>query len=433
MRILKYLIVIIVVAILYSCSIFQKCYCDKKLACKKHPILLEDIKIEMGGFINNSEYNFLYEDFQNEDLSYGNVDYKEAWREGKIINGYKEGIWISATYLYDTINNTKKIDKLFKEEHFKKGLRDSIFRQFDSDGKIIYETTFKMGTGLWKEFHYNGKLYFEAQTQDGYFNDTLKLYDFRGRLQGLRFYKKDSLFYSKDFDTDVVDTIENGKKVRITYKNDKVEKKEFGNETWWYEKGKLDLKSKDTVVNDSKKRYLEYIDGESVIKTVYILNNPKIEYELVSRYSKNILKSQIKVNIDKNGNAIETETTFDEEGKIGSITTRSHKAYEHIVGNYKYEKTDFYKLGKKYQWSELIYKETQIKKDVIKDDERLQFKELNYYNLKNELVKKIYIKNTSGKKGGGCEGFIPYEIEEIIKTEYFEKGKLIKTEQGKTQ
>ena len=88
-------------------------------------------------------------------------------------------------------------DGVTKEEYFKKGLRDSIFRQFDGR-KIIYETTFKKGTGLWKEFHSNGKIYFEAYTKDGYFTDTLKLYNDKGILSEKLLYRKDSLIFRKN-------------------------------------------------------------------------------------------------------------------------------------------------------------------------------------------------------------------------------------------
>jgi antitoxin component YwqK of YwqJK toxin-antitoxin module len=410
--------------------------CSKKIACKRHPTFVEPIEPEFSGFYNNYR-NYRYEDFPNEDIRYGNIHNKDAFEEGgmrfgTILDGYKEGKWLSGDAGFDKNNNVVKKGNLWKEEYFKNGLRDSIFKQFNSEGKIIYETTFKMGTGLWKEFHANGKLYFEAYTKDGYFTDTLKLYNAKGKLAEKLLYKRDSLIYSEKYNPDIVDTLENGKKVKIIFENNKILRKEFANENWWYNKdGKVYLKSKDTVINAVKKSYQEYMNGDLIVKTVYIRNNPKIEYELVSRYSKNVLRSQIKVTIDQNGNAIETEKRYSEKGEIASITTRKHKAYENIKENDKYEKTDYYKSGKKYKWSELIYKETQKKKNFGRSDEIIQFKELDYYNLKNELIEKEYIKNTSGESGGGCEGIIPYKIEEILKKEYFEKGKLIKTEQTK--
>ena len=53
----------------------------------------------------------------------------------------------------------------------------------------------KWGTGIWKEFHNNGTLYFEMHTKDGYFTDTLKLYNDKGKIIGKRLYVRDSLVY----------------------------------------------------------------------------------------------------------------------------------------------------------------------------------------------------------------------------------------------
>jgi hypothetical protein len=109
----------------------------------------------------------------------------------------KEGKWLSGDAGFDEKGNVYAKGGIWKEEYFKNGLRDSIFKQFDGDGKIIYETTFKMGTGLWKEFHSNGKIYFEIATKGGYFTDTLRLHDYNGNIVGKRLYLKDSLMYSE--------------------------------------------------------------------------------------------------------------------------------------------------------------------------------------------------------------------------------------------
>ena len=45
--------------------------------------------------------------------------------------------------------------------------------------------------------HENGKLYYEIATKDGYFVDTLKLYNDKGALIEKLLYKKDSLVYRK--------------------------------------------------------------------------------------------------------------------------------------------------------------------------------------------------------------------------------------------
>lgn len=166
----------------------------------------EDIKCLT---ISNNANNFLYNDFPNRDKKNGGCDIKDDFvdsfcdRFGSISNeGYKQGFFVTGLYHYDTIKKIKIFDRIFKGEYFKQGLRDSIFKQYDSIGNIIYTTNFKMGTGLWKEFHANGKLYFEAYTKGGYFTDTLKLYNNRGELAEEKLYKNDSLIYHKQFNLD---------------------------------------------------------------------------------------------------------------------------------------------------------------------------------------------------------------------------------------
>ncbi|RVU91373.1 hypothetical protein EH230_10950 [Flavobacterium columnare] len=155
---------------------------------------------------------FLYEDFPNEDLEFYSLKIEEYFKEGflrigRIKNGYKEGAWLIGDAGFDENGNVIKKGHIWKEEYFKKGLRDSIFRQFDSKGQIIYETTFKMGTGLWKEFHNDKNIYFEAYTKDGYFTDTLKLYNEKGELFEKVLYDKDKIVFRQkmiidDFPTD---------------------------------------------------------------------------------------------------------------------------------------------------------------------------------------------------------------------------------------
>ena len=137
-----------------------------------------------------------------EDERMGNVLCEDQFSEGgvrfgKIIDGYKEGKWLSGDADFDSSGNVYAKGGIWREEYFKHGLRDSVYRRFDGNGKVIYETTFKNGTGLWKEFHSNGTLYFEIYTKDGYFTDTLRLYDDKGKIVGKRLYIKDSLVYSE--------------------------------------------------------------------------------------------------------------------------------------------------------------------------------------------------------------------------------------------
>ncbi|CAD0003106.1 toxin-antitoxin system YwqK family antitoxin [Flavobacterium salmonis] len=161
------------------------------------------------GLTETSNDTYVFEDFPNENLESG-VNYVEENFIGRTVyprygrvysseeGNFKEGKWLSGYAGFDKKGNVYAKGGINKEEYFKQGLRDSVFRLFDSNQKVIYETTFKMGTGLWKEFHYNGKLYFEAYTRDGYFTDTLKLYNPKGELTQKRLYQKDTLIYIID-------------------------------------------------------------------------------------------------------------------------------------------------------------------------------------------------------------------------------------------
>nr|WP_294924782.1 hypothetical protein [uncultured Flavobacterium sp.] len=202
MKHLKNIIFLFLFVFLISCNIIHKLSCNKNIACEKHPVLLEEKKREFTNNYNNAD-NYRFEDFPNEDVCYGNILNEDVFtdggehRVGKIIDGYKEGKWISGDAGFDENGNVIQQTNIWREEYFKKGLRDSVFKQYDGNGKIIYETTFKMGTGLWKEFHNNGTVYFEIQTKGGYFIDTLKLHNDKGALIEKLLYKKDSLVYHK--------------------------------------------------------------------------------------------------------------------------------------------------------------------------------------------------------------------------------------------
>ncbi|MFB9078769.1 hypothetical protein ACFFLS_11310 [Flavobacterium procerum] len=179
-----------------------KWLCSKKVACKRHVTLEEPMKLEFGRTYNNSPSNFMYLDFPEEDIRMGQVLYEEQFAEGglrigKIIYHYKQGKWLSGDADFDEDGNVYTKGQIWREEYFKNGLRDSVYRCFDRNGKIIYETTFKMGTGLWKEYHNNGELYFEIYTKGGYFTDTLRLNDDKGKIIGKRLYIKDSLVYDE--------------------------------------------------------------------------------------------------------------------------------------------------------------------------------------------------------------------------------------------
>ena len=124
-------------------------------------------------------------------------------RNGYFNKGKQNGKWLATTFFIPSgLGTDKAIRYMCREEYFKDGLRDSIYKIYDRNGKIIYSTYFKNGTGLEKDFHENGKLYYEIGTKDGYFVDTLKLYNAKGALIEKLLYKKDSLVYHKFYNKD---------------------------------------------------------------------------------------------------------------------------------------------------------------------------------------------------------------------------------------
>lgn len=352
-----------------------------------------------------------------------------GYRDGYIENGKQEGKWETYKYhKYDSLGYSRSKRYLGREEYFRKGLRDSIYKIYNKDGKIIYSTYFKNGNGIEKDFYDNGQLYYEIKTQNGYFTDTLRLYHENGRLAAKLLYDKDSLIFKKEYSKDISDTIENGRKVQIQYNGKLIQKKIYKDETWWYNKdGKVELKAKDSIVDGVKKSFQEYINEDHITKSVRINNNHNIEYEKIERWWGGKLNSRINVYLDKHGKAYELENSYD-NGKIISCTKRLHKAYLFIKPNYIYETTDYYKNNKKYSWSELIYKEIKVEKSPIQTDKQITAKERNFYNLKNDLIKKEYIEETAGSSGGGCEAPIPFLITKIWKVEYYKNGKIIRTE-----
>ena len=180
-------------AVLISCNIFKTKYVDAPIGMmiRENSHIGKDIV-----FIYNLD--FPEKEIKNFESSFVVDRFAEGGeRYGRIINGKREGVWLCGDADFDKNGKVYSKGFIWREEYFKNDLRDSIYRRFNNDGKLIYETTFKMGTGLWKEFHSNGKIYFEIQTKDGYFTDTLKLYNENGKLKEKILYIKDSLVFRK--------------------------------------------------------------------------------------------------------------------------------------------------------------------------------------------------------------------------------------------
>jgi antitoxin component YwqK of YwqJK toxin-antitoxin module len=362
-----------------------------------------------------------------------------GYKRGYFKNGVQNGKWTSNRYYYlDSLGHKILKSYIFREEFFKNGLRDSIYKIYNKEGNVIYSTYFENGTGLEKDFHENGKLYYEIATQNGYFTDTIKLYDNRGKQVENLLYKKDSLAYHYESRGGFLDTIENGRKARFIYSTDnklnpEIGQKIFKNEIWKYKTGKVLKKIKDTIKNGVEIIIEENIDGDEVVRTSFKKNNSKIEYESIYHYSKGKLKSKNIVETIKNKNPIETKTLYNEKGEIISICKREFSSKNALRSNQSGEITDYYKEGEKYQWSKLICIESKRNSD-IGELGLVKLEELNYYNLKNELIKIEYLKDVSYLCQDFHDSQNPKIIQkiELIKTEWYKNGKLVRTQINKT-
>lgn len=320
------------------------------------------------------------------------IDYDFGYRRGKFKEGKQHGLWeCERRYFLDSLGYNVYKKYRFREEYFKNGLRDSIYKIYDKKGNVIYSTYFKNGNGIEKDFHENGKLYYEIETKDGYFTDTLKLYNKRGRLAGLRFYKKDSLVFESNFNTNVIDTIENGKKVRIKYKYSMMHKyfayqKEYeGKVKKFNENGELIYQKTDTLINRIKKVYTQILNGDYKVKKTeeslytYATNNDKKTLDYFKLYENGkLIIHKYYIEASKNISAKTYTIGYNENGEIIYKSVKDSKNYK---GKYPYlaNKTIYYEKGKEiYRTQEVIDKIT------IEDNRTKAIKKIQkiYYDLK---------------------------------------------------
>ncbi len=119
-----------------------------------------------------------------------------GYRRGTFLFGKQHSLWISTRYAYyDSAGYAKSREYICREEYFKNGLRDSVFKVFNSKGNILYSTYFNSGNGLEKDFYDNGKLFYEVKTVNGYLVDTLTLYNDKGITIEKLLYNKQDLIY----------------------------------------------------------------------------------------------------------------------------------------------------------------------------------------------------------------------------------------------
>lgn len=145
-------------------------------------------------------YNWYTTDSSVCEISSFKIKDLQGYRKGYFKNGKQNGKWTSDRYsYYDSLGYTRSKNYLAREEYFKNGLRDSIYKIYNKDGKTLYSTYFKNGNGIEKDFYDNGQLYYEIKIQNGYFTDTLRLYRENGQLMQQLLYRKDSLVFKKDY------------------------------------------------------------------------------------------------------------------------------------------------------------------------------------------------------------------------------------------
>lgn len=230
------------------------------------------------------------------------------------------------------------------------------------------------------------------------------------------------------FNYRVIDTIENGKAVRITYfGRNKLKKNK--NKASNYKDGKLLSITKDTIIEGIKLFSKKETNGDETIVTNFEKNNSKKEYESVYKFKNGKLVYQIIVSINKSGDVIEKKDGFNEKEEIITSLRRKHLAFQYPKENQNNEVTEYYKSGKKYQWSKLIYTSSKVNNE----SQVVRFEILSYYDLKNNLMKKEFFKDSFGTvvEVFGSEGTKIVQKIDLLKTEWYKDGKLIKTLENK--
>lgn len=110
--------------------------------------------------------------------------------EGWFSKGFKIGKWI-----FDESSFAKI------EEHYKNGVRDGLYTVYDRNDSILYQTSFKKGTGIEKIYRKNGSLYRIKHYKNGSIDSSKLLtlhYDNGNIAEEFDFQKKARKFFYKD-------------------------------------------------------------------------------------------------------------------------------------------------------------------------------------------------------------------------------------------
>lgn len=130
-------------------------------------------------FYQRTEKNYTYPGIGEvgKDVSYPRDKRNKQNSEGLFVSGFKSGKW--------TVFASSKI-----EEHYTKGIRDGLYTVFGKKDKILYQTTFKNGTGIEKMYYSNDSLYHIRHFKSGVVDYTkpYKVYHSNGKLKALHDY-----------------------------------------------------------------------------------------------------------------------------------------------------------------------------------------------------------------------------------------------------
>ncbi|MDI9312154.1 MAG: hypothetical protein QM535_18210 [Limnohabitans sp.] len=226
------------------------------------------------------------------------------------------------------------------------------------------------------------------------------------------------------------DTIENGKHTLIIYKRNKIVKISE-NFIRVYKKQKLVYQSNDTILGGKKMAYKKEIDqSNNVTLTIYDKSSSTKDYDFIYSYKNGFLFSKTVVSQNKDKDYKENKIFYDDKGQIISKTERNHYAKRFPKDNQNGEITYYYKAKKVYQWAEL----KKIKNTALSEKAILNILEKSYYSTKNKLIKREFFEQKISTYYKLFDDEPEKLVEEIklLKTEYYENGKLIKIVESKT-
>ena len=127
-----------------------------------------------GTIIRTTQYDLKYTNFINTRLQ----------QEGSFTNGFKNGLW-----------KTFYENKLVKIENYNNGLISGDYRVYNTEGKLLYKTTFdSLGNGKHQDYYYNtGVLKEEGHYENGKKHTEWHSFDEKGKIVKSTFYNEGTI------------------------------------------------------------------------------------------------------------------------------------------------------------------------------------------------------------------------------------------------